>query len=103
MLDNNPIIKEVDKLRSILLEVEDFNLLNKLMIGLYMIRETYKVGVIHPDQYSRRKRQRLIEAIPSKYFLFRLIRMLLNAVDVLLKDVQKIYNRMQHSAISWSC
>ena len=42
MLDNNPGIKEFDKLRSILLMEEYFNFINKNIIGVHMMRAVEK-------------------------------------------------------------
>ena len=45
---NNPRFKEVDNLRSVLLMEAYFNFVKNLLIGVHMMRETDKSGMIPP-------------------------------------------------------
>ena len=72
MLEKDTSVKEVDKLMSILLMEAGFNLLNKLIIGVYIIISEYKAGIITLEKYLRIKVNIDIEEVLNKYLFFSL-------------------------------
>ena len=70
MFENNPIVKEVDKLRSILVMEGYLNIVEKLIFGENMMRSMDKAGVITIYQYSGCKGYSTIEAELKKYIFF---------------------------------
>ena len=58
VLENNTRVKEVENLMSVLLMEADFNFLNKILIGVYMMRVSENESVIPPCQYRGWKVQR---------------------------------------------
>ena len=72
MLEKDTIVKEVDQLMSILLMEAGFNLLNKLIIGVYIIISEYKAGIITLEKYLRIKVNIDIEEVLNKYLFFGL-------------------------------
>ena len=75
MLENKPVVRDVEKLATILLMDADFNFLKKLFIGIIMIKIKYKAEVIPMDFYIVNKGHTILEAGLNKNLVFGLSRM----------------------------
>ena len=85
MTEKKTNIKEVDKLRDILLVETDLKFV-KILVGVLMKRVTEKAGEITPYPYGSRKGHISIEAGLNKDILFSLRGMIIWAAGIVLEN-----------------
>ena len=103
MLEKEPGVIKVDKLRAILLMEADFNFFNGLMFAGRMMRRAEARQGIPKEIYGGRKNHEAIEVALNRKLIADILRQKRIPGAVASVDAHTCYDRIAHSAGSLSC
>ena len=103
MLEKEPGVINVDKLRAILLLEADFNFLNKLFFGSRMIHRAHKDHLIPPETFGGVKDRNPHQLALVRKCAIDFSTIMHRTLAVASTDAAQCYDRIQHTAASLSC
>jgi hypothetical protein len=103
MLEKNPSVIIVHKLRAIILLEADFNFANKLILGMQMMNNAEELGLVVPEALGSRKAHNSLELALDCCLTIDLSRLKLEPIAVTSVDAAQCYNCITHPPGSLAC
>ena len=103
MLEKEPGVIDVEKLRAILLLEADFNFVNKLYFGTRMITRAHQEDLIPPECFGGVKHRNPHHLALTRKCFIDLSTIMLTTIAVASVDAAQCYDRIQHTAASLAC